>query len=190
MRLKSTKSKLIFIFKQVGRFFHFINGENLVDFYNELEIEYREDFWALFEKFKVYEKITDVSFMQLLHENNIWLYQLLQHKTLVQHFGRVIKEYMLNDHSAAELLLDEYEMQNTMEKEKLNFPKELTFLDKERIILNYINSEIPNLNYLRLIVNIQSNKRQNCAFTENYINREKKEQKKKKRDFFLKILEY
>lgn len=145
-------------FKKIGRFFHSINSENLADFYNELEIEYREDFWALFEKFKVYERITDLSFNQFLTENNIWLYQLLRHKTLVQHFGNVIKEYMLSDHSVAELLLDEYEMQHTTDKEKLNFPKELTFLDKERIILNYINRESPNLNYLRLIVNVQSNK--------------------------------
>ncbi|WP_258530416.1 hypothetical protein [Paenibacillus taichungensis] len=145
-------------FKKIGRFFHSINSENLADFYNELEIEYREDFWALFEKFKVYERITDLSFNQFLTENNIWLYQLLRHKTLVQHFGNVIKEYMLSDHSVAELLLDEYEMQHTTDKEKLNFPKELTFLDKERIIINYINSGSPNLNYLRLIVNVQSNK--------------------------------
>ncbi|MCG7385597.1 hypothetical protein [Paenibacillus sp. ACRRY] len=145
-------------FKQVGRFFHFINSENLADFYNELEIEYREDFWALFEKFKVYERIADLSFNHFLNENNIWLYQLLRHKTLVQHFGNVIKEYMLSDHSVAELLLDEYEIQHTIDKEKLIFPKELTFLEKEKIILNYINSESPNLNYLRLIVNVQSNK--------------------------------
>lgn len=156
--IEKYESQVEIYFKRVARFFNSINGKNLTGFFDELNIEYREDFWALFEKFKVYAKITDEEFKQLMHEENFWLYQLLGYKTLVQHFGEVIKEYMLNDQLSAELLLDAYEMQHTVEKGKLIFPKELTNSDKETIILNYINSESPNLNYLRLIVNIQSNK--------------------------------
>ncbi|GIO33518.1 hypothetical protein J2TS6_46590 [Paenibacillus albilobatus] len=181
--IKKYESQVGEYFKQVARFFNSINEENLVVFFNELDVEYREDFWTLFEKFKVYEKITDVVFKQLMHEKNFWLYQVLKYKSLVQHFGGVIKEYMLNDHSAAELLLDAFEMEHTVEKGKFIFPKELTNPDKETIILNYINSESPNLNYLRLIVNIQSNKDKIMLSPRTLLNAKKRVEKEEKELF-------
>ncbi|MUG74107.1 hypothetical protein GNP93_26410 [Paenibacillus validus] len=65
---------------------------------------------------------------------------------------------MLNNSSSAQLLLDKYELKHHREKDPIYFPKELSNSDKETIINNYIDSEDPNLNYLRLIANIQSNK--------------------------------
>ena len=49
-------------------------------------------------------------------------------------------------------------MKHIYEREPLYFPKELSASDKEAIIINYIDSEAPNINYLRLICNIQSSK--------------------------------
>lgn len=48
--------------------------------------------------------------------------------------------------------------QHIKEQKKLFFPCELSNADKEKILNNYIDSDNPNLNYLRLISNIQSNK--------------------------------
>ncbi|NOU94214.1 hypothetical protein GC093_13445 [Paenibacillus sp. LMG 31456] len=65
---------------------------------------------------------------------------------------------MLNNNSSAQLLLDKFELKHIREKDPIYFPKELSSSDKEIIINNYIDSEDPNLNYLRLIANIQSSK--------------------------------
>ncbi|RJX41802.1 hypothetical protein D3P09_02940 [Paenibacillus pinisoli] len=65
---------------------------------------------------------------------------------------------MLTDTLSAHILLDKYEVKHHREIGPIYFPKELSNLDKETIINNYIDSEDPNLNYLRLIANIQSSK--------------------------------
>ena len=93
-----------------------------------------------------------------MNESDVWLYQLLKYKTITEYFGVIIREYMLNDYKTAELLLDKYEMKHIHERESIYFPKGLSASDKETIINNYIDSEKPNLNYLRLIANIQSSK--------------------------------
>lgn len=53
-------------------------------------------------------------------------------------------------------MLDRFEMRHISEPEPLFFPKDLSNKDKEDIINSYIESEKPNLKYLRLIVNIPS----------------------------------
>ncbi|MBD8496903.1 hypothetical protein IFO66_01150 [Paenibacillus sp. CAU 1523] len=90
---------------------------------------------------------------------------------------------MLKDYSSAELLLDAYEMQRTVEQGRFIFPKELTNSDKETIILNYINSESPNLNYLRLIVNIQSNKDKILLSPKTLLNAKKRAEEEERKLF-------
>lgn len=145
-------------FGTVAKFFRSITKDNFVKYYNDVEVNYKDDFWELVEKFKVYENITEDKFEKFMNTSEVWLYELLKHKSVVKYFGGVIRNYMLKDYSSAELLLDKYEIEHISEKESLYFPKELNNKDKETIICNYIVSEKPNLNYLRLIANIQSSK--------------------------------
>jgi hypothetical protein len=145
-------------FGTVAKFFKSITKDSFTTFYNDVDIEYRDDFWELIEKFKVYENITEDKFQEFINTSKVWLHELLKQKNITEHFGGIIKEYMLNDYSSAKLLLDKYEMKHISETEPLYFPKELSNEDKETIICNYIDSKEPNLNYLRLIANIQSSK--------------------------------
>lgn len=145
-------------FEIISRFFKSITDDSFVTFYNEVDIHYKDDFWELLEKFKVYENISRDKFKEFLNTTKVWLHELLKHKNIVEHFGGIIRDYMINDYSSAELLLDKFEMKHISEKKPLYFPKELSNTDKETIICNYIDSDEPNLNYLRLIANIQSSK--------------------------------
>ena len=145
-------------FGRVAKFLKSISGDRFVALYNDVDIFYKDDFWKLIVKFKVYENITEEKFREFINKSKVWLHELLKHKSIVVHFGGIIKDYMLNDFSSAELLLEKYEIKHINEKEPLYFPKELSNTDKETIINGYIESEKPNLNYLRLISNIQSNK--------------------------------
>ncbi|MBE9917448.1 hypothetical protein G8C92_25885 [Paenibacillus donghaensis] len=66
---------------------------------------------------------------------------------------------MLSDpFSSVKLLLDKFELKHHREPQAIHFPKQLSILDKESIISSYLDSEEPNLNYVRLIANIQSSK--------------------------------
>ena len=142
----------------IAQFFKSITKDSFATEYNKVDKYYKEDFWELIEKFKVYENISEDKFQEFLNTSIVHLYQLLKHKNTTEHFGEIIRNYMLNDNSSAELLLDEYEIKHMDEKEPLYFPKKLTNPDKETIICNYIDRKDPNLNYLRLIANIQSSK--------------------------------
>lgn len=146
-------------FGWIARFFKSIGEDNFVTFYNIVERNYKDDFWELVEKFNVYENISENKFKEFIDTSKIWLHELLIHKKITEHFGVIIRDYMLKDYStAAELLLDRYEIKHFTEKEAVNFPKELCNKDKEAIINNYIDSSNPNINYLRLVANIQSSK--------------------------------
>jgi hypothetical protein len=78
---------------------------------------------------------------------------VLQHKKLVKCFGQEIKHHMLENEKSAELLLAQYEEKHEFDYTDINFPSCLALNDKEQIILNYLNWEDANLNYIRLIVN-------------------------------------
>jgi len=142
----------------IAKYFKSITERELILVYNEVDLDYKDDFWEIFGIFKVYENISEDQFKEFINTSKIWLYQLLKHKSIIEYFGKIIRDYMLSDCSSAELLLDKYEMEHVGEKDSLHFPKDLSNVDKETIICNYISSVDPNLNYLRLISNIQSSK--------------------------------
>ncbi|MDD3439541.1 MAG: hypothetical protein PHI04_09030 [Clostridiaceae bacterium] len=142
----------------IGKFFKSITNESFITFYNDVDNSYKDDFWELVEKFKVYENIMESRFQEFMNTSQVWLHELLKYKHITEYFGSIIRDYMLNNCLTAELLLDKYEIKHFREKEPLYLPKELSSIDKETIINNYIESENPNLNYLRLISNIQSSK--------------------------------
>lgn len=142
----------------VAKFFKDITDDNLITLYIDVDIDYTNDFWEIVEKFKVYERISEGIFKEILDTSKVSLYELLKFKRISDYFGEIIRTYMLKDSLSAEILLDKYELKQTREKDPIYFPKELSNADKETIICNYIDSEKPNLNYLRLISNIQSNK--------------------------------
>lgn len=143
---------------KIARFFISINDMTLLDAFKEVDRWYTSDYWDLFEIFKVYKNITADSFGLLLYQEKAWMYEVLRHKDIVYFFGNVIRDKLLNETSSAKLLLDKYELKRFREESPTYFPRELSNADKEYIISKYIDSVEPNLNYLRLISNIQSNK--------------------------------
>lgn len=142
----------------IAKFIKSITNDSFEKTYNQVDRQYKDDFWELVEKFKIYESITQDEFREFMNNSKVWLHELLTHKDITEYFGAIIRDYMLSDCLSAELLLNKYEMKHIRDKETLYFPKKLSNTDKETIIINYIDSKNPNLNYLRLIANIQSNK--------------------------------
>jgi hypothetical protein len=140
-----------------ARFFKSINENNFKPLYNETNRNYKDDFWELLDKFKAYKNINGVKFKEFMINLEIRLHEILRHKKIVNYFGEEIREILINSDLATKILLDKYEIKHLSKKAPLYLPKELTAEDKENIIKSYIESQNPNLNYLRLIANIQSN---------------------------------
>lgn len=156
--IKRYQSSVKLYFGMVAKFFKSINTDNFIPIYNVVSREYKDCFWELIEKFKVYKDVAEEKFNEFLDSSKSILYEVLKHKNITEYYGGPIKDHMLNDYSSAELLLDKYEIKHHNERYTLFFPKGLSSIDKEKIINSYIDSENPNLNYLRLITNIQSSK--------------------------------
>ena len=143
----------------IARYIKSISNENITTKYMEIQddyYDYREDFFELLEKYKAYENISECIFSELLHTPKVFLEYILRNKNMTYYHGNAIRERFYEDSEYAEIILDYYEAKHTGDIKTLNFPKKITKDEKEKIIKNYIDSENPNLNYLRLINNIQN----------------------------------
>lgn len=141
------------IWNHVCQFWIKINDENIVEIFNILEIGNQRDFWRLTENLKAYKSISEDIFTMILKLPDLWIREVLNQKNLVKHFDKSIKSFLLEYKNTAELLLSQYEENHPYGHVDMNFPKSLSCDDIETIILKYLDSENPNLNYVRLIKN-------------------------------------
>ena len=109
--IKYYKNKINKYFGVVAKFFKSIDTNNFIDLYNNVQRNYKEDFWTLVDKFEIYINIDEDKFKEFIENHNVDLYELLRHKKITEYFGQIIREYMIkNYYSSAELLLNKYEM--------------------------------------------------------------------------------
>lgn len=137
----------------IRKYFITIDDLNFIKLFNSLEFRYRNSFWDLVETFEIHKNISKKKFIDVLKSKHTFLQDVLQHKKLVKYYGQEIKQHMLENEKSAELLLTQYEEKHELDYTDINFPSCLALNDKEQIILNYLNWEDANLNYIRLIVN-------------------------------------
>lgn len=154
---KQIQDKLPQLKATIGKFCANINNTNFIDLFNNIDKEnfYQEDFFELIEKYNVFVRIEDEQIEELL-ENNFLLNIILKNKKIVNKYGETIKKKFLENPENATILLDKYEIDER--EREIYLPKELSKEDEEDLIVKYINSENANLNYLRVIENIQSSK--------------------------------
>ena len=141
--------------KHVGVYFAEINEDNLCDIYSEIDFQYNEDFWLLFERYRVYKRISGRSFEDLLANQQVGIHNVLHCKAIVENYESEIVKYLMDNCKSAELLLREYAEDDKQGRKKYYFPKKLDESKKVEIISNYIESESANPNYLELIYKSQ-----------------------------------
>lgn len=142
--------------KIIGKFCSKISNDNIEEYLNEVEHNYIDDFFELIDKYKIYERISDDVFSKILEKKNVYLHDILHNKNIVYAYDKILREKLLIYADSAILMLNEYETEHFGNYSHRIFPKSLTDEDKNEILKNYINSEFANLNYLRLIVNLQA----------------------------------
>lgn len=135
----------------ISKFFININDNNFIDFYNELGWNYFESFWTLINNLKVYKHIKPETFTQIIEKDDFYLEQVLVEENIVNYYSDVIKASLMARSDSAKILLSHFEENKKYDIRNIYFPKILTAQDKEIIVINYLNSENPNLNYVRLI---------------------------------------
>lgn len=147
------KSKTSEYYSIVARFFKKLSPVDVVDEYKRLEWAYRNTFWVIIDQFKCYNAIDSETLKSIIGSNVNELRCVLKNCRIVEKYKQVIKELLLQEKLSAHLLLDEFVACHTNNNnEHLYFPSSLSISEREDIVIKYLESEEPNLNYVRLIV--------------------------------------
>ncbi len=155
--IKKIKESVKELNKIVACFLSKIDESNLTSIMESVEYIYEDDFWELFDHYKIYNRISEKKFDEVLKNIHI-LETISNFKNIIIHYGSIIREHLLNYENSAIILLDKYEIVREDKQKQIYLPNELTDEDKELILKNYIKSENPNINYLNVIFNMQSTK--------------------------------
>ena len=162
----------------VGRYLGCIENQNCKQIYDELELIYKEDFWELFEKYKVFKKIDPFVFEDIIMNSTCSIYHILGRKCVVQNYSEAIKHYFMRHWDAAKILLDKNETFLTKRNKGIYLP-ELSREEINQIFMNYIDAPYANINILETIMNI-------CFSNELPISNKVKLAAKKRRDVLVK----
>lgn len=143
--------------KKIGRFIGVNMSNKFLNLYENVDINYKEDFFELIDKYNIYENIEKSDFEYFLKNSDLHYSVILKYIKIVNNFDKVLREHILQDNTSAEVFLRKYFYNVGEKKNEIFLPLSLTEQDKEKIILNYIEYEYPNINYLEMIINFPSN---------------------------------
>lgn len=136
----------------ICKFFSSVQPEMLNIILDSIEFSYVENFWELLTKYHVYKRIAPTDFSQLAQNKKFRINDVLKCKPLVRRFSAQIVLYMENNNrNSAELLLSYFLEEHERQHEQLYFPSELTKEIKRDILDKYIDDDLANANYLKLI---------------------------------------
>ena len=81
------KAKCESLSRLTKRFFNQLSDDNIIDYYNSIEMGYHSDFWFLFDNCKLFNKIKNETFEALINGDKISPHDLFLHKNIVQKYG-------------------------------------------------------------------------------------------------------
>jgi len=135
-----------------------LNDEKFIEIIKEVPNEYIEDILEILEKKIDKINISEIIFIKALKDRKIPIYYVLYHEKIVKKYDKELRNEMMKDiNNSAEIILKKYYI-NEEKYNKLKLPKALSLEDKENLLIKYLDSKFANLNYVRIIAKIQSNK--------------------------------
>lgn len=148
-KLKNATSDYIDV---VVQYFKNLKPTIFIDEYKKLHRVYCKTVWEIINQCKCFHVIDDNT-LKLIAENDIAsLSYILYNSNIVDKYKQVIRELLLQGKLSAHLLLDEFVASNINPNvEHLYFPPCLNVNEREDIIVKYLDSETPNINYVSLI---------------------------------------
>lgn len=141
----------------IVRYLRTIPKEELYDYYKLIDWSYTESFWEVVANYDLLD-LLDESFLDkvLTEDGNLRL--ILQQERIVNKFEIYLKGKMMSNGLSAHILLDQYARSSLNDNDRTYFfPSSLTSSDKEQIIVDFLNQGEPNLNYVRLVMQIKDN---------------------------------
>ena len=136
----------------IAKFFKAISVEQIEAIYESIEWGYRQTFWDIIDQFKMFNIISADVLKRIAQENTNDFRTILKCRFIVEKFKGIIRDILLSKSDSAHIIIDKYiARHNSPSDRELFLPSNLTMEDKECIISRYLESDSPNLNYVRLI---------------------------------------
>lgn len=135
----------------VAKYFKQITKLDFPNIYRLVDICLRDTFWEVIDVFGIKGLIDENSLREAFSKS--WeLRELMYRQNLVERHGSLMRKLLKSNPHSAEWLLDEYVAEHSAGGYKsMFFPKDLTEEDVSKILEEYISSDDPNLNYVRLL---------------------------------------
>ena len=135
----------------VAKYFKRITKLDFPNTYRLVDICLRDTFWEVIDVFGIKGLIDENSLREAFSKS--WeLRELMYRQNLVERHGSLMRKLLKSNPHSAEWLLDEYVAEHSAGGYKsMFFPKDLTEEDVLKILEEYISSDDPNLNYVRLL---------------------------------------
>lgn len=135
----------------IGKYLEALTAGEIRALIRTIDMRYRDDVWEIVEKYNVYKKITPSEFTEILAEDTFQMKYVLRHPKTVKRFKEEIRAHLICTPGYAELLIANYLETHDERWHSLYFQNCLEANDKETMVLQYVNSQEPNLNYIELI---------------------------------------
>ena len=140
----------------IAKFFKGLDPQTVNQKYKKLELTYKRSFWKIIEAYKFYELIEPNALQEIIFDNFNNLRMTLECPKLVEKQKVIIREILLSNPRSAHIILDIYVSKQEFRSDNQMFlPSNLSLEDKEDILKNYLKSDNPNVNYVRLITQIK-----------------------------------
>jgi hypothetical protein len=151
---KTYKANVELAFNQLKERIYKVSDESLEQGITDIEYNFYDDYWSLLNNINDLKKITDTTLTEVLGKHPRQISYILKEKKLVDKYDKAIRNFLIGYSDSAQILLSSLEEKDTfVRREKNYFPTSLTLNDKEAIINSYLDTDDPNLNYVRLIEN-------------------------------------
>lgn len=159
--LDEYKSKMRPVYSIVGRYFAQISDLNFAALYDQVAPNYTEDFWALFNKLKTYQKVSKEIFLEFLNRPNTVLYEILSYKELVSAYDEQLAEVLRVSDQTIHILASSF-----LEQSKATYylPSSLLPSEYESFFQRYIDSGNASPRLLQLLMNAPNN--QECPISD------------------------
>ena len=144
--------------EMVSRFFQQIDDHFFTEQYKLVCRIYIDDFWELFERVKLYKRISSSTVKSLLEENKPALYSILKHKKIVLQYDSTLAECMRQFRNTGEILIKKYLEKKDFAPNSYYIPPSLKTNEFETILNKYIESEDAHIGLLQLLATSQSSK--------------------------------
>ena len=138
----------------IGRFFSHISDENMLSVLERVEMGYHDEFWELFERYRLCNRISETTINYALNDGNVHIRCILKRKKIVQAYNQFLTGYLRMHPEYASLIIQEYLVKT--DQGKLYFPSELTPADKVKMVEEYIDLPDASPGLVGLIENAQS----------------------------------